>query len=82
MLLDHLVLGLDLITGQVLGWREPVLDDLEHVGIGGQGEHTHYHTLDTGCRDEVVTGVFQVVCGITRARKFTTAAGTSVFTMK
>ena len=61
MLLDQQVLALDLLAcGVFLRWVV-VLDDLEHIGEGGQVEHQHHHALDARGDAELVGAVAQVL---------------------
>jgi hypothetical protein len=54
------VLGTHLLAGHVLGWREAVLDDLEHEIVGRQRKHRHHHALDARRDNEFVSGAGHV----------------------
>ena len=53
-LFDELILGFDGGVVDFLGRRKDILDQLEDVGVGGQGEHQHDHAAYPRCNDEFV----------------------------
>ena len=60
----------DFLAGGFFRRRETIANDLEDIGVGGQGEHRHHHALDAGREHQFVFRVFQVVQKIAVKNRF------------
>ncbi len=59
-LLHQLVLALDRRVIDFLGGAEHILDDLEDIRVGRQGEHQHHHAANARRDDELVGRMVQM----------------------